>query len=191
MNERETIDYTAVATPFGAIGVAATPHGLCALAPLGGAAGAPESLLALARQGRPDARIVAHDPRSALPPRLAEAVAALTAYLAGDPRPYEGPLDLRGTPFQQAVWRRLLEIPWGTTLTYGELAAALGRPRAARAVGAAVGANPVSLLVPCHRVVGRRGTLTGFAWGLDLKRTLLNHEVERKPGSSGLPGPRV
>src|SRR5574341_1216727 len=98
--------------------------------PLGGAAGAPESLLALARQGRPDARIVAHDPRSALPPRLAEAVAALTAYLAGDPRPYEGPLDLRGTPFQQAVWRRLLEIPWGTTLTYGELAAALGRPRA-------------------------------------------------------------
>ncbi len=173
----ETIDYTSVATPFGAIGIAATRRGLCALAPLGSAAGAPEPLLALARRGRPGARMVAHDPRSALPQRLAEAVAALTAYLAGNRRPYRGPLDLLGTPFQQAVWRRLLEIPWGTTSTYGELAAALSRPGAARAVGAAVGANPVSLLVPCHRVVGRRGTLTGFAWGLDLKRALLDHEA--------------
>lgn len=179
MNERETIDYTVVATPFGAIGVAATPRGLCALAPLAGGGGGaldPEPLLALARRGRPGARTVAHDPRAALPARLAEAVAALEAYLAGGLRRYGGPLDLRGTPFQRAVWRRLLEIPWGATSTYGELAAALGRPGAARAVGAAVGANPVSLLVPCHRVVGSRGALTGFGWGLDLKRALLAHE---------------
>jgi methylated-DNA-[protein]-cysteine S-methyltransferase len=86
------------------------------------------------------------------------------------------PLDLGGTPLQQAVWQALLSIAPGQTKRYGELAAALGRPAAARAVGAAVGRNPVSVLVPCHRVLGANGALTGYAGGLDRKRALLRAE---------------
>ncbi len=193
----ETIDYTVVETPFGPIGVAATRRGLCALAPLtrrdSRGRPDPEPLLALARRGRPGARISAHEGGAPLPPRLAEGVEALASYAAGDRRPYRGALDLSGTPFQQAVWRRLLDIPCGTTITYGELAAAVGRPGAARAVGAAVGANPVSLLVPCHRVVGARGALTGFGWGLAMKRALLAHEQaparELRPRAAPVPDP--
>lgn len=83
------------------------------------------------------------------------------------------PLSLRGTDFQQAVWRELLHIPLGETISYGDLAARLGRRDAVRAVAAAVGRNPVSVLVPCHRVVGSNGQLTGYAGGLDRKRSLL------------------
>lgn len=87
------------------------------------------------------------------------------------------PLDLSaGTPFQQGVWRALLTIPCGQTRSYGELARALGRPKAARAVGAAVGRNPISVLVPCHRVVGAGGALTGYAGGLARKADLLRRE---------------
>ncbi len=86
------------------------------------------------------------------------------------------PLDLGGTPLQQAVWQALLTIPPGRTRRYGELAAALGRPTAARAIGAAVGRNPISVLVPCHRVVGADGALTGYAGGLERKRQLLGAE---------------
>ncbi|HEX7124788.1 MAG TPA: methylated-DNA--[protein]-cysteine S-methyltransferase [Thermodesulfobacteriota bacterium] len=183
-----TIDFTVVDTPFGPIGLAATAAGLAALAPVVADGDEPRfgatrdmtglgPLFALARRGRPAARFVEHPADGPLPPRLAEAVAALRAYLAGTPRP-DVALDLAGTPFQLAVWRALLEIPYGATVTYGELAARLGRPGAARAVGAAVGANPVSLLVPCHRVVGAGGSLTGFGWGLALKRRLLAHEQQ-------------
>jgi len=84
--------------------------------------------------------------------------------------------DLRGTPFQLSVWHELQKIAPGVTSTYGTLAKAVGRPTASRAVGAAVGRNPVSLLVPCHRAVGSTGKLTGFAGGLDRKRFLLDHE---------------
>lgn len=181
-----TIDYTVVESPFGPIGLAATTRGLSALAPVVPDEGERRfgatremtglgPLFALGRRGRPTARRVAHEARGALPPRLAEAVAALRAYLAGAPR-LDVALDLVGTPFQLAVWRALLEIPFGETATYGEVASRVGRPGAARAVGAAVGANPVSLLVPCHRVVGTDGSLTGFGWGLALKRRLLAHE---------------
>ena len=85
-------------------------------------------------------------------------------------------LDLRGTPFQLSVWHELRKIAPGATSTYGALAKAVGRPSASRAVGAAVGRNPVSLLIPCHRAVGSTGKLTGFAGGLDRKRFLLDHE---------------
>ena len=88
-------------------------------------------------------------------------------------------LDLDGTPFQRAVWKRLCAIPTGKTISYGALAASIGRPRAARAVGAAVGANPVPILVPCHRVIGQDGSLTGFGLGLPMKRALLLHEGNR------------
>ena len=86
------------------------------------------------------------------------------------------PLDLRGTPFQLSVWHELRKIAPGVTSTYGDVARAVGRPSVSRAVGAAVGRNPVSLLIPCHRAVGSTGKLTGFAGGLDRKRFLLDHE---------------
>jgi O-6-methylguanine DNA methyltransferase len=104
------------------------------------------------------------------------AAEALRRYAAGDRAPFAGPLDVPASELQLAVWDRLRAIPFSVTTTYGEIAAALGMPGQARAVGAAVAANPVCILVPCHRVVATDGSLRGFAWGLDLKRRLLAHE---------------
>jgi methylated-DNA-[protein]-cysteine S-methyltransferase len=108
-------------------------------------------------------------------------VAALTeqlgAYFRGELRRFDVPFAPVGTPFQQRVWSALGEVPYGTTTTYGELAADVGAPQAARAVGAANGRNPRSIVVPCHRVVGRDGTLTGYAGGLERKRLLLDLEA--------------
>lgn len=106
-------------------------------------------------------------------PRLARLSEELTAYAAGALRAFSVRLDLRGTPFQLLVYHALLGIPWGETRTYGELAVAIGRPHAVRAVGAANGANPVPIVVPCHRVIGADGTLTGYGGGLQLKARLL------------------
>ncbi|MGI8535936.1 MAG: methylated-DNA--[protein]-cysteine S-methyltransferase [Mycobacteriales bacterium] len=100
----------------------------------------------------------------------------LHAYFAGELEDFGVPLATRGTPFQAAVWAALRAVPYGTTCTYGELAAAVGRPTAVRAVGAANGRNPVCIVVPCHRVVGADGTLTGYAGGTDRKSLLLEHE---------------
>jgi len=86
------------------------------------------------------------------------------------------PLDVRGTAFQEAVWRELVRIPLGETRSYAEIAAAIGRPRAARACGTANGANPVAVLIPCHRVVRSDGTLGGYAWGEEIKAELLRRE---------------
>lgn len=110
-------------------------------------------------------------------PVLRAAGEQLAAYWAGDLTAFDLPLDLHGTPFQQRVWGLLCAIPYGTTTSYGALAVALGSPGAARAVGLANGRNPVSLVVPCHRVVASSGTLTGYAGGLDRKRWLLAHEA--------------
>jgi methylated-DNA-[protein]-cysteine S-methyltransferase len=105
----------------------------------------------------------------------------LDEYFKGIRTTFSTPLLLEGTAFQVAVWRALIEIPPGTTATYGEIARKLGRPRAARAVGTANGRNPISIIVPCHRLVGADGGLTGYGWGLDRKRRLL--ELERQtPG---------
>ena len=113
---------------------------------------------------------------TAVPARLASA-ARLRAYFAGDLHALDGlEVDPGGTPFQQAVWALLREIPAGETRTYGQLAARLGRPSASRAVGAANGANPVALVIPCHRVIGAGGALTGYAAGVDRKEWLLRHE---------------
>ena len=100
----------------------------------------------------------------------------LHQYFAGERVAFDVPLDLQGTDFQTAVWRALADIPFGETSTYGEQARRIGRPNAARAVGAANGRNPVSIVLPCHRIVGKDGSLTGFAGGLDTKRFLLDHE---------------
>lgn len=107
---------------------------------------------------------------------VAAAARALAAYFAGDAGEESPPLDLRGTDFQRAVWDALQEIPFGETRSYREIAEAVDRPRAVRAVAAAIGANPVGVLVPCHRVIGSDGTLTGYAGGIDRKRWLLGHE---------------
>jgi methylated-DNA-[protein]-cysteine S-methyltransferase len=108
---------------------------------------------------------------------LVETERQLTEYFAGKRDVFTIPLDMRGTPFQQDVWRALQAIPFGKTLTYGEIAKQLGRPNASRAVGAANGRNPISIVVPCHRVIGSSGKLTGFAGGLDVKAQLLNLET--------------
>jgi methylated-DNA-[protein]-cysteine S-methyltransferase len=111
---------------------------------------------------------------------LDSAEEALRSYFAGRP-PRLPPLDLRGSPFQKAVWGALLEIPWGETRTYGEIAAALGRAGGARAVGGANHENPVAILVPCHRVVQVSGRLGGYGGGVEVKRWLLAHEAGHGP----------
>jgi methylated-DNA-[protein]-cysteine S-methyltransferase len=102
----------------------------------------------------------------------------LEAYFAGRLTRFEVTLAPTGTPFQQRVWNALLEIPYGATVTYGELATRLGQPNASRAVGLANGRNPISVIVPCHRVIGASGKLTGYAGGLEMKRALLGHEAQ-------------
>lgn len=114
-------------------------------------------------------------------PILLATAAQLRDWYAGQRRGFDLPLAPLGTPFQQAVWAALQQIGHGQTTTYGALAAALGRPSASRAVGAATGRNPLSIVIPCHRLVGRDGTLTGYAGGLDRKHALLTFET-RAPG---------
>jgi len=111
---------------------------------------------------------------------LEAAKKALADYFAGTP-PHLPALDLQGSDFQRTVWRALLEIPFGEVRSYGELALALGRPGAARAVGAANGKNPVVILIPCHRVVAAQGRLGGYSGGLEVKRKLLAHEAAHGP----------
>lgn len=113
--------------------------------------------------------------------RFADVRDQLTAYLAGERTTFDLVLAARGSDLQRAVWDELATIPYGTTVTYGEVAAAIGRPSAARAVAGAVGRNPISIVVPCHRVVGANGTLTGYGGGLDRKRHLLRLEAVTLP----------
>jgi methylated-DNA-[protein]-cysteine S-methyltransferase len=115
---------------------------------------------------------------------LAPVVAQLQAYFAGELTDFALPIDLRGTPFQRRVWSALREIPYGETISYGELARWVGNPKASRAVGLANGRNPVAIVVPCHRVIGADGSLTGYGGGLDRKVWLLEHEAEHRPGAA-------
>ena len=114
-----------------------------------------------------------HDPDA-----LAEPARQLAEYFAGERQVFELELEPAGTAFQRAVWDLLLEIPYGETTTYGALAATLGDPRKVRAVGLANGRNPISIVVPCHLVIGADGSLVGYGGGLERKRTLLAHEAE-------------
>lgn len=107
---------------------------------------------------------------------LPAAVRQLEEYFCGRRREFDLPLRLRGTEFQRRVWARLLDIRYGETLSYGQLAARVGNPNASRAVGLANGRNPIPILVPCHRVIGADGSLTGYGGGLERKRWLLAHE---------------
>ncbi|HEY83051.1 MAG TPA: methylated-DNA--[protein]-cysteine S-methyltransferase [Dehalococcoidia bacterium] len=113
-----------------------------------------------------------------------EAASQLDAYFAGKLHQFSVPLDLRGTIFQRQVWEFLQEIPYGETRSYGQIARALGHPAASRAVGRAIGTNPVSIIVPCHRVIGAGGELVGYGGGLERKRALLDLEAaarQQKP----------
>jgi methylated-DNA-[protein]-cysteine S-methyltransferase len=116
-------------------------------------------------------------------PLLASAQQQLREYFTGERRTFELPLDPVGTPFQRRCWLALSSIPYGRTLSYGEQARRLGHPRAARAVGAANARNPISIVLPCHRVVGANGALTGYGGGLDAKRLLLEHEARVLDGT--------
>lgn len=153
----------------------------------------PIGLVLVARSAAGLAAVLVGDDRDALRRELArrfplgsfvgsdaalDALAAKVAALVDTPaRTLDVPLDMRGTPFQREVWRALRTIPAGSTTTYGELAARLGRPESARAVGAACGANPLAIIVPCHRVVARDGALTGYRWGVERKQALLQREA--------------
>lgn len=112
-------------------------------------------------------------------PLLQEAQRQLNAYFSGTRRVFTLPLAPVGTPFQIAVWQALCAIPYGETRSYGEIAAAIGRPKACRAVGMANHQNPIAILIPCHRVVGKNGKLTGYAGGLERKRILLALEKDQ------------
>ena len=152
--------------PFGRLLVGATDRGVCFI----GFAEPDEALLGDLRQRFPRARIVADDAA------LAATVRAVLDFLEEPKRSLDLPLDLRGTAFQQRVWQTLCRIPAGQTRTYGELAAMIGDPRAVRAVARSCARNPVSLAVPCHRVIGSDGNLTGYRWGVPRKRALLAKE---------------
>lgn len=108
--------------------------------------------------------------------KFSTVVAALNEYLAGKRTAFDVPYILHGTPFQKSVWRELQKIPYGATTSYQKIATAIGNPKAVRAVGTAVGSNPMCIIVPCHRVLGSGNTLNGFAGGLDAKRQLLGIE---------------
>jgi methylated-DNA-[protein]-cysteine S-methyltransferase len=112
-------------------------------------------------------------------PRDERVAGQLAEYFAGKRRTFDFPLALRGTEFQLAVWNELLSVGYGETITYAQLAIRIGRPAAIRAVGAANGANPIPVIVPCHRVIGSNGTLTGYGGGIERKQWLLAHEGRR------------
>jgi methylated-DNA-[protein]-cysteine S-methyltransferase len=147
--------------PLGTLTVEASDAGVCGIRFGGG------------ERARPPIGALAHG-------HVQSALRALEEYFAGR-QPDLPVLDLRGSPFQRLVWAELLRIPYGEVRTYGEIAASLGRPGAARAVGGANHCNPVAILVPCHRVVQRGGQLGGYGGGVDVKRWLLAHEAAHAP----------
>ncbi|QCO68164.1 methylated-DNA--[protein]-cysteine S-methyltransferase [Luteimonas yindakuii] len=151
------VHYTHVDSPVGLLLLAASDAGLHAI-------GFPEN--------RHPVRMGV-DWREGTHPLIEEARRQLAAYFAGERRYFDLPLAPHGTPFQRSVWQALADIPYGVTASYAELATRVGRPGAARAVGAANGRNPLPIVLPCHRVIGAGGDLTGFGGGLPTKRYLL------------------
>ena len=155
MTATETVYYATVATPIGELLVASDG----------------ECLTGVSMTGRPA------DDWLRDPAVVAPAVEELRAYFAGELREFTVPLRPAGTPFQRKVWAELRRIPYGATISYAELAARVGNPNAARAVGSANGKNPVCVVIPCHRVIAADGTLGGFGGGLWRKEWLLRHEA--------------
>lgn len=124
-------------------------------------------------------REIETDAKSETQTVLNQAVCEIKEYFAGERTEFTFPMQMEGTPFQKSVWEELRKIPYGETMSYGEIAAAINNPKAFRAVGMACNKNPIMIAVPCHRVVGSNGTLTGFAYGTDMKQILLNLEKNK------------
>lgn len=157
----EQLAYKLLASPIGMLKLVASTKGLVAI---------------LWENDKPRRVRLADGVEEALHPVLVRTEIELSEYFAGKRDKFSVPLDMRGTTFQKQVWQALLAIPFGETRTYGDLANRLGNPAATRAVGAANGRNPIAIVVPCHRVIGATGSLTGFAGGLQAKAHLLNLE---------------
>ena len=163
------IAWTVTDTTLGPLLVAATDRGVCRIA-----------------FDESESELATRFPRATLRRggrALDDMVATVVNQVEGSPPTQPLPLDVRGTAFQESVWRVLSQIPPGQTRSYAAIAAAIGKPTAVRAVGAACGANPVALVIPCHRALRSDGGLGGYAWGLDRKRALLRAERTREPGS--------
>ena len=165
--------YKFIASPVGKLKLVASREGLVAI--LWGRDTPSKADLELGEMG--------NDERH---PVLVETERQLNEYFAGERREFSLRLDMRGTAFQKDVWEALLAIPYGETRSYGQIAKQIGRPSASRAVGAANGQNPIPIVVPCHRVIGSTGKLTGFGGGLDVKEKLLGIESQEKPGQMKL-----
>ena len=165
MNTRVT--YARMDSLVGPVWVATTGSGICAV---GLGTGQPGDFFAWL------SRHIGPGPPREDPTALAPALTQLREYFSRRRYEFDLSLDVRGTAFQKAVWAEIARVPYGGTTTYGEIARRTERPRAARAVGAAVGANPLSILIPCHRVIGVGGALTGYGGGLEVKATLLRLE---------------
>lgn len=160
-----SLAYSYLDSPIGRLLLAGDAAGLCLIGFPGG------------KQARRPAPHWRHDKAC-----FGAACAQLRAYFAGELTHFELPLHFAGTAFQKRVWTALRDIPFGATISYGELARRIGRPSASRAVGAANGANPLPIVVPCHRVIGANGSLTGFGGGVATKQALLDHERQCRGG---------
>ncbi|HSI16880.1 MAG TPA: methylated-DNA--[protein]-cysteine S-methyltransferase [Sphingomonas sp.] len=161
-----TYRFTTMFSPVGVLTLVASDAGLVAI---------------LWENDEPDRVRLGAMTRDESDPILVAAEQQLHAYFAGELMRFNVPLDFQGTDFQKSVWAALLTIPFGETRSYGEIARQIGRPSASRAVGAANGRNPISIIAPCHRVIGSNGALTGFAGGLEAKALLLELEGHRAP----------
>ncbi|MCA9505201.1 MAG: methylated-DNA--[protein]-cysteine S-methyltransferase [Myxococcota bacterium] len=172
MSKMETLFATRFETPIGPLRIVSSDKGL-AFVELPHASG--RGFAGWQKTHAPDARVV--DRRTA----HEDAIDQLLEYTEGARREFEIDLDLRATPFQRAVYGQVAKIGWGETLSYSDIAESIGRPTAVRAVGAANGANPIPLVIPCHRVIARGGALQGYAGGLELKARLLAMEQALPP----------
>ena len=170
-----SIAYTTAHSPIGQLLVAATPRGICAIA-----LGASDRELEISLRREYPAAAIARDDAG----EIARWTGQVVAHLAGAQPHLDLPLDIQATAFQWQVWQALRSIPYGQTRTYGQIASAVGRPSAVRAVGRACAANPVALAVPCHRVVAAGGRASGYRWGTARKSALLRAERRRTPGGA-------
>lgn len=163
----EDVVYARLDSPVGMVWIASTEIGVCKIS------------LGVERAGAFLSWISAHvGPGESWedPELMSSATSQLAEYFSGNRQTFDLPLDVRGTPFQRAVWSQVIRIPYGATASYGDIAQLVGKPTASRAVGSAVGANPLPIVIPCHRVIGSGGALVGFGAGLDVKETLLQLE---------------
>lgn len=171
-----TLTHTSFTSPLGQVCVAVNAHAVCGVW-FTNSHRMPEWMA-----GTASASAVSHKASASQTRLLDEATRQLQAYWAGELKVFDLPLDMTwGTPFQQTVWRQLMPIPYGHTCTYADVARAIGKPLAVRAVGTAIGRNPLSVIAPCHRVLGSNSQLGGYSGGLERKRALLQLESKDRP----------